>query len=235
MVQSDLLKDWKNFERDQKFLVQYLEYDSNVPGVQRFYRNVTGCNSFEKVFSTTYINPKKRANSSRQVLHLYSEISIFYVIQYIDFQKELLGRASKVMAKFLDLFFYEIHFLVKVKPPNSGYPKQRTCLEKRTKILVPNVTIFFKLPPNSGHLSITDKFFKTSRCPVFRGFTVICVVSFCPQYPQANPSSRYVICLLSGTTTSKTPSSSRNINKNFSASLFLESEPQLDKSKGFNN
>ena len=62
-------------------------------------------------------------NSSRQVLHLYSEISIFYVIQYIDFQKKLLRRASIVTAKFLDIFFYEIHFLVKVKAPNSGYPK----------------------------------------------------------------------------------------------------------------
>ena len=30
----------------------------------------------------------------------------------------------------------------------------------QTKYLVPNVTIFFKLPPNSGHLSITDKFFR---------------------------------------------------------------------------
>ena len=48
-----------------------------------------------------------------------------------------------------------------MKPPNSGYPK-----------LVPNVTVFFKLPPNSRHLSITDKFLKTRRCPLFRGFTV---------------------------------------------------------------
>ena len=55
-----------------------------------------------------------------------------------------------------------------MKPPNSGHPEQQTCHEKRTKHLVPNVTIFFKLPPNSGHLSITDKFFKTRRCPLFR-------------------------------------------------------------------
>ena len=34
------------------------------------------------------------------------------------------------------------------------------------------MTIFFKLPPNSGHLSITGKFFKTRRCALFRGFTV---------------------------------------------------------------
>ena len=42
-----------------------------------------------------------------------------------------------------------------VKPPNSEYPK---CLE-RTKWLVPHVTIFVKLPPNSGHLLITDNLF----------------------------------------------------------------------------
>ena len=34
------------------------------------------------------------------------------------------------------------------------------------------MTIFFKLPPNSGHLSITDKSFKTRRCPLLIGFTV---------------------------------------------------------------
>ena len=33
--------------------------------------------------------------------------------------------------------------------------------------------IFFKLLPISGHLSITDNFFKTRRCPQFRGFTVL--------------------------------------------------------------
>ena len=35
------------------------------------------------------------------------------------------------------------------------------------------MTTFFKLPPNSGHLSITDKSFKTRRCLLFRGFTVL--------------------------------------------------------------
>ena len=35
------------------------------------------------------------------------------------------------------------------------------------------MTISVKLPPNSGHLLITDKFFKTRRCPLFRGFTVL--------------------------------------------------------------
>ena len=34
------------------------------------------------------------------------------------------------------------------------------------------MTIFFKLPPNSGPLWISDKSFKTRSCPLFRGFTV---------------------------------------------------------------
>ena len=68
-------------------------------------------------------------------------------------------------------------FVATVKPPNSEHCKQRICLEQQTNCLVPNVTIFVKLPPNSGHLSVTDKFFKTRRCPLFRGFTVFYVAS----------------------------------------------------------
>ena len=34
------------------------------------------------------------------------------------------------------------------------------------------MTIFVKLPPNNEHLLIMDKYFKTRRCPLFRGFTV---------------------------------------------------------------
>ena len=40
------------------------------------------------------------------------------------------------------------------------------------KTFSPKCDIFFKLPPNSGHLSITEKCFKIRRCPLFRGFTV---------------------------------------------------------------
>ena len=36
------------------------------------------------------------------------------------------------------------------------------------KKLSPKCEIFLKLPPNSGYLSITDYFFKTRRCPLFR-------------------------------------------------------------------
>ena len=44
-----------------------------------------------------------------------------------------------------------------MKPSISGHPESRTCLEKRTKCLVPNVTVFVKLPPNTGNLFIADK------------------------------------------------------------------------------
>ena len=64
-------------------------------------------------------------------------------------------------------------FIYSETSPNSVHPKQRTCDEQQTKHLVPNVTIFFKLPLNSKHLSTTDKFFKTGRCPLLRGFTVL--------------------------------------------------------------
>ena len=40
------------------------------------------------------------------------------------------------------------------------------------------MTIFFKLPPNGGHLSITEKFLKTRRCPLFSGFTVFVLLDF---------------------------------------------------------
>ena len=36
------------------------------------------------------------------------------------------------------------------------------------------MTIFVKLPPKSGHLTLTtEKFFKARRCPLFRGFNVL--------------------------------------------------------------
>ena len=34
------------------------------------------------------------------------------------------------------------------------------------------MTVFVKLPASIGHLSVTDIFFKTRECPLFRGFTV---------------------------------------------------------------
>ena len=60
-----------------------------------------------------------------------------------------------------------------VKLPNSGHPKQQSCLEQWTKCLVPNVTIFVKLPPNNGYLLITDKFFKIHRCSAIQRFQLL--------------------------------------------------------------
>ena len=41
------------------------------------------------------------------------------------------------------------------------------------------MTIFLKLPPNSGNFSITDKLFKTRRCPLLRSFTVVLFIWIC--------------------------------------------------------
>ena len=43
------------------------------------------------------------------------------------------------------------------------------------------MTVYVKLPPNSGHLSITDKSFKNRRCPLFRGFTFFYDFLGCPR------------------------------------------------------
>ena len=57
--------------------------------------------------------------------------------------------------------------------------------------------IFFKFPPNSRHLSITDKLFKTRRCPLFRGFTVLTLSNFifnCKNYLQIKGCAMGTIC-----------------------------------------
>ena len=79
-------------------------------------------------------------------------------------KKQLLNILSKVLNKFVST----------MKPSNRRNPKQWTCLEQWTKHSVPNMTLYVKLPPNSGHLSITYKFSNTRRCPLFRSFTVYC-------------------------------------------------------------
>ena len=54
---------------------------------------------------------KKMANSSRKVLETYSEIWIFCVIQYPDFQKQSVGVVLKVLGKSLTVLD-EVHFMV---------------------------------------------------------------------------------------------------------------------------
>lgn len=93
------------------------------------------------------------------------------VLLYIDFQKQSMDIALKILAKYLETVVGEFHFRVNL-----------------------------------------------------HGFSYLL-------FPQANPFCRQVICLLTGRTTSKTASSSRNINKDFSVYIFLDSEPQLQKFK----
>ena len=45
---------------------------------------------------------------------------------------------------------------------------------------------YVKLPPNSGHLSITDNFFKSRRCPLFRAFAVPEILNFSGKQWQRN-------------------------------------------------
>ena len=66
-----------------------------------------------------------------------------------------------------------------VKPPKAGIPNSRLAMNNENKTLSPRCDNFFKIHPNSRHLSITDKFFKTCRCPLFRDFTIyVCHWSF---------------------------------------------------------
>ena len=60
----------------------------------------------ELLFFNFCISP----NSLRQVLH--SEISIFCVMLYKDFQKQSVGRALEVMSKSLGTVVDEVHFIV---------------------------------------------------------------------------------------------------------------------------
>ena len=54
------------------------------------------------------------ANSLRNVLQTYSEIWIFCVIQYMDFQKQSMGSALKLLGKSLKTVLDEVHFMVSV-------------------------------------------------------------------------------------------------------------------------
>ena len=70
-------------------------------------RNITGGNNFSK-FSLDF---KKMSNSSRKILHTYSKIRIFCVIQYMDFQNYSVGVASNVLGKSFKTVLDEVHFL----------------------------------------------------------------------------------------------------------------------------
>ena len=64
-------------------------------------------------------------------------------------------------------FFYVNLLRNRKKPLNSEY-----ALNSGQNVQSQIWQSLLKLTPNNGHLSITDKFFKTRRCPLFRGFTI---------------------------------------------------------------
>ena len=69
------------------------------------FRNFIGRDNFPK--ASPYF--KKMVNSLWQDFEI-SEI--FYVILYLDFQKESVGNPHKVMAKFLEAVVDDVHFIV---------------------------------------------------------------------------------------------------------------------------
>ena len=108
-----------------------------------------------------------------RVSYFSKSFSIFYFPMILDspLKINLLCFPKEPCRKLYKCALF-LAFSYTVKPPNSGHPKQRTCLQQPTKCLVPIVTIFAKLPPNSGDLLIMENFLKSGRCPLFRGFTV---------------------------------------------------------------
>ena len=108
-----------------------------------------------------------------EILEIFLERSGTFLRKIAGFQFVAFQKTDFFTLYAFDGFFstFQNRFLSEhlntVKPP-----KQRTCHEQGTKSSVPNVTIFLKLLPNRGHLSIMGKFPKTRSCPLFRGFTV---------------------------------------------------------------
>ena len=81
-----------------------------------------------------------------------------------------------MVLKFLEilpcLLLQNSHNVIKVI---SFLLKSNTVKNEVDQTFSPKCDNLFKSPPNSGHLSITDKFFKTPRRPLFRGFSVVWV------------------------------------------------------------
>ena len=81
---------------------------------------------------------------------------------------------ARVVSHFVFIELFRVRILLQWNHPTADISNSGHTINSGQNILVPNVTIFLKLPPKSGHLSVTDKFFKTRWCPLFRGFTVFC-------------------------------------------------------------
>ena len=82
----------------------FLEYGKKYFWKGSVFRNFIGRNNFSK--ASPYF--KKMVNSLWQDFEI-SEI--FYVILYLDFQKESVGNPHKVMAKFLEAVVDDVHFI----------------------------------------------------------------------------------------------------------------------------
>ena len=75
-----------------------------------------------------------------------------------------------------------LHFLIDYyfdNLPIVDIPNSKHAMNSGQNIFVPNVTAFFKLPPNSGHLPIRDK---ARRYLLFSRFTVFDVALFNAEY-----------------------------------------------------
>ena len=102
------------------------------------FRNVTGFNKVSLHF-------KKIPNSLRKVLQTYSEICIFYVIQYIEFLKQSMEGALKVLEKiFENCFGWSLFYSQFVRVPISNssiqslpFPRQVICHSQAEQL--PNI------------------------------------------------------------------------------------------------
>ena len=68
--------DWKNFEKNQEFLVILLKYDRKIPVEKQSFYKWKGCSNFPKVSKRF----KKMVNSLRLILLTYSENAL--LVQY---------------------------------------------------------------------------------------------------------------------------------------------------------
>ena len=110
LVQSDLLKlSGRTSKRIESLLVLILKYDRKIPvedqHFQKSYR-------LQVVFLKVSLHFKKMADSLRKTLQTYSEICTFCVMQYIDFLKQSVGGALKLLGKSLKIISDEVNFIV---------------------------------------------------------------------------------------------------------------------------
>ena len=111
LVQSDLLLklSGRTSKRIESLLVLILKYDRKIPvedqHFQKSYR-------LQVVFLKVSLHFKKMADSLRKTLQTYSEICTFCVMQYIDFLKQSVGGALKLLGKSLKIILDEVNLIV---------------------------------------------------------------------------------------------------------------------------